>query len=175
MKKMHSLFAGIAVLLIALLSYLTYSNDAERAIRQQVKSIARDCEKQEGQGVIRSATRAVDLPHYFTSNATIQLGGNYPFTPSVRELPALFSRIHMATDTLKININGIDFLPRTNRYVMESRVAAEAILKRGEAEDCVVDEFLVRWKKSDGAWLIDSAHSDSTIKPVKSAAGILQD
>lgn len=175
MKKRRSIFAGIAVLIIALLSYLSYSNDAERAIRHQLKSLARDCGKTEGQGVIRSLNRAGDLSGYFTSNAVIQLDSKYPFSPPVREIPAVIARIHMTVDSLKINISGLDFLPRTNRYDMETRLAAEAIARRGNAEERLLDEFQIRWKKLDGEWLIDFVRSDSTIKPVKSAAGILQD
>lgn len=166
MKK-QSVFAGIAILGIALLSYLAYSNDAERAIRRQINAFARDCEKKEGQGPIRSIKGAGDLSHYFSSNAYVQLGANYPFSPPPREIPALVARAHMALDSLKINISGLDFLPRTNRDVMETRVAAEAIMKRGTTEDRALDEFQIRWQKLDGKWLIESVRSDSTIQPIE--------
>lgn len=162
--KHIKIIAAAAILLAVPLAYLALSGGDERAVRRQFHALVRDCEKESGQGVLRSLTNTGDLRNYFTSNATIQLGRPYPYSPTPREISALVARAHMEVESLRIEIHGIEFLPRAERNVIDMRTAAEVIARRGNDEENYLDEYRLRWRKVDGKWLIESAQADSTIR-----------
>ncbi len=152
----------VAIALLAVGWAILPASD-EAAIRKQLKTLARACEKMPAQSVIRSVVEANDLRSFFTSNATINLGSALPTSLQRRDIPALLTRIHTAVDSLAITIQGVDFEPRKTRNEREIRAAVEFAAQTGALTENHLDEFRIQWRKVERTWLIESVQADGAI------------
>ncbi len=136
----------------------------ERIIRGKIADLIARCEKRPGTGVIQTLTSAADLRAFFAPDAILDLGAPYPARLEAREFPPLLARAHMELERLMITLNGIEFLPREAADRMDTRLAAELTVRRGETDERYLDEYRLRWRKMDGDWKITDAESDSSIQ-----------
>jgi hypothetical protein len=154
-------FAVLSATLIA--SHWWPSRD-ERAIRRRLHSLARQCEKKQGQGIFQTLADMTELKTAFTSNAVIHLGRPYPLRPTPSEFASLVARLHMEITSLEIDIQGIEFLPRAEPGAIDMLAAVAVRMRRDDLEEFFADEYRLRWRKEDGEWRIESARADSVIR-----------
>ncbi|MCS6771627.1 MAG: hypothetical protein NZ740_06330 [Kiritimatiellae bacterium] len=155
--------AALAFFSVAIGYNLVESRD-ERAIRRRLHEVALICSKRTSQGLLGSMAIVGDLRPYFASNAMIRLGPPYPAELSPSEFASLVARAHLDMEAIKVDIEGLEFLPRESKGRIETLVASSVRIQYSGKEEVYPGDYRVLWLKENGDWKILAVSPDAAIR-----------
>ena len=146
-----------AVVLVAGLAVWVLAPSEEGRVRRQLDALAESASVEPGESALIRAARAARVGSYFTDQVRLDLGEPYRPVAGRDALTGLAAAIRLPTGGIRVEIARADVtLDETgSRATVEMTAEVESSSSGGGERMLDGRDFLVRFVKVDGEWLIE--------------------